>query len=347
MSIKVSIKKWGTVKGKQVCLIKLKNSGGSYVELTNYGAGIVSVVVPDRNRKPGHVVIGFKDLKGYLDDQCYIGSSIGRFANRIANAVFSLNGQQYKLEANDMGNSNHSGSTGCHAKVFDFSISRSTVVFSLLMPDGEGGFPGNMKLNISYQWTEQDQLKINYQAVCDKETIANFTNHAYFNLSGEQQNILNHTVSINADQLLETDEKYIPTGKLSNDPCRMLKRAIIADKIRETGIKGFNQYYILNKTNGVEPAAVLEHEKSGRRLSIYTTYPGLMFYTGDYLKSNHAGKSVANYKGFDGLCLECQLYPDAPNHQSFPTAVLQPEERYDQEIIYQFSIIPDAEQNLQ
>lgn len=327
-------------------MFKLENSSGAYVELTNYGAGIVSIVVPDKNGKLEHVVLGFNELAGYLDDKCYLGSSIGRFANRIGNAGFALNGQQYNLEANDMGNSNHSGTSGCHTKVFDFITQGDTIVFSLDLPDGEGGFPGNLKLNISYQWTEENQLKINYRAICDKDTIANFTNHAYFNLSGERENILDHTLSLNAGQLLETNEQYIPTGKIIDSRNWLFTNNKIADKLREAEISGFNQYYILNNTDVATPAAVLDHKKSGRRLSVYTTYPGLMFYTGDHLTSTYPGKTSKYYQCFDGLCLECQLYPDAPNHSSFPTAVLKRGMHYDEQIIYQFSTLTDAEQNI-
>jgi aldose 1-epimerase len=342
MSIKISTKNWGTFGDKEVCLFKLQNSSGAYVELTNYGAGIVSIVVPDKNGKLEHVVLGFNELEGYLDDKFYLGSSIGRFANRIGNAGFPLNGEQYNLEANDMGNSNHSGSSGCHAKAFDFITQGDTILFSLDLPDGEGGFPGNLKLNISYQWTEENQLKIDYQAICDKDTIANFTNHAYFNLSGEHENILAHTLSLNAGQLLEANEQYIPTGKIIDSGKWLFTKNRIADKLREAEISGFNQYYILNNTDVGTPAAVLDHNKSGRRLSVYTTYPGLMFYTGDYLTSTHRGKTAKYYQGFDGLCLECQLYPDAPNHSSFPAAVLKRGSDYAEQIIYQFSISKDT-----
>jgi len=343
MSVNISTSNWGTFGGSEVYLFKLQNTSGAYVELTNYGAGIVSVVVPDKSGELEHVVLGFNELEGYLDDQCYLGSSIGRFANRISNARFSLNGQEYNLEANDMGNSNHSGSSGCHAKVFDFITQGNTVIFSLTLPDGEGGFPGNLNLNISYEWTEENQLKINYQAMCDKDTVANFTNHAYFNLSGEKEDILNHTLSLNAGQLLEANEQYIPTGKIIDSPKWLFPGNKIADKLNEAEVFGFNEYYILNSTGMGIPAAVLKHRESGRQLSVYTTYPGLMFYTGDYLTSTYPGKTLKHYKGFDGLCLECQFYPDAPNQPSFPTAVLKRGAHYNEQIIYQFSTLTDAD----
>jgi aldose 1-epimerase len=346
MSISISKKNWGTMGDKEVCLFKLQSLSGAYVELCNYGARIVSVMVPDKNGKLEHVVLGFNELNGYLTDECYLGATIGRYANRIGNAAFTLNGQAYNLEANDMGNSNHSGSSGCHAKVFDFTFQGDSIVFSLDLADGEGGFPGNLKLNVSYQWTEDQQLKINYHAICDADTIANFTNHAYFNLSGEHENALGHKLSLNAGKLLETNEQYIPTGKIIDSPKWLFNNNKIADKLLEAKISGFNQYYILDKTTAATPAAILDHDGSGRRLSVYTTYPGLIFYTGDYLTSTYPGKTSKLYHGFDGLCLECQLYPDAPNHTSFPTAVLKRGTHYNEQIIYQFSTSTNAGKNL-
>jgi aldose 1-epimerase len=342
----ITYKDWGFHQDKDVFLFKLKNASGAVVELTNYGAGIVSVMVPDKHNKQGHVVLGFDDLQAYLDDTCYVGSSIGRFANRIANAEFQLADKQYFVDANEAGNSNHSGSSGYHSKVFDFSITGNNILFTLFSPDGEGGYPGNLELHINYELTENNQLKIQYLAVCDKETIANFTNHAYFNLSGGQENILGHQLTINADELLETNDQFIPTGNIILTGKKAFCSNEITDKLNDNPT-GFNKYYILNKNSDNEPdisqpAAVLDHETSGRRLNIYTTYPGLLFYSGDHLQSTHPGKASKLYQAHDGLCLECQLYPDAPNHPSFPPAVLKPGEYYDHKIIYEFTLIPDA-----
>ncbi|TFF39324.1 aldose epimerase family protein [Mucilaginibacter psychrotolerans] len=346
MSITISSKNWGTMAGKEICLLKLQNANGAYVELTNYGARIVSVVVPDKNGKLEHVVLGFNEPEAYLNDQCYLGATIGRFANRIAGAAFTLNGEGYKLEANDGPNSNHSGPAGCDTKVFDFAVQSDSILFSLELLNGEGGFPGNMKLNITYRWTADQQLQINYSAVSDADTIANFTNHAYFNLSGERENILEHRLSLDAAKVLETNAQYIPTGRITDADKWLFSNSKIADKLLEANISGFNQYYISNKPALATPAAVLDHYESGRRLSVYTTYPGLMFYTGDYLTGTYPGKASKPYRAFDGLCLECQFYPDAPNHPTFPTTVLKQGTRYNQQIIYQFSTLNNARHNL-
>jgi len=345
MPYNITYERWASDKDKEIYIFRLMNSSGAFVEITNYGATIVSVVTPDQFGEFGHVVLGFDNLHAYLNNTCYIGSTIGRFANRIGKATFMLNNQQYFLEANEFENCNHSGRFGYHARIFNFDIVENTLKLTLMSHNGDGGFPGNLELKISYQWTENNQLIIGYDAVCDEDTIANFTNHAYFNLSGERDNILGHRLTLNADSMLETNNELIPTGKILKVGRRSLTAKKIAEKFGLAGIPGFNQYYILKKElnkqpGGLNHAAILDYEASGRRLNIYTSYPGLMVYSGDYLFSSYPGKKLKNYQPFDGLCLECQLYPDAPNHMSFPSAILRADERYDQKIIYEFTIMP-------
>jgi len=338
----ITLKKFGIYGNKEVLLFTLKNTAGAFVELTNYGAAIVSVMAPNRDGELEPLVLGFDELQGYLDDKCYIGSTIGRFANRIGNAAFELDGKQYNLEANDNTNSNHGGNSGYNLRVFDYKIEDDRLLFTLNSPDGDGGFPGNLGLTVSYQWTEKNQLKITYLAETDQPTIANFTNHAYFNLSGKEGSMLNHQLTIYADKVLETDKEYIPTGKVIPAGKSAFLGNRISDKIKENNGEGFNHYYILNnQDDNVSLAAVLDDENSGRRLNVYTTYPGLMFYTGDFLESIHPGHWGRPYKPFDSLCLECQFYPDAPNHSTFPSVVLKPGEQYREEIIYEFTLIPD------
>lgn len=341
MNTKITCKNWGIHQGKKVYLFKITNASGAFVELTNYGAGIVSIMVPDRRKKFGHVVLGFDNLQAYLDDTCYMGSSIGRFANRISNASFRLKHTQFTLEENESQNSNHSGSSGYHSRVFDFATKPNALTFSLLSEDGDGGYPGSLKLNVTYEWTEKNQLKIRYEAFSDKETIANFTNHAYFNLSGEKENILNHCLTLHAKKILETTKEHLPTGRILDAGPSSFRDDRIAEKIK-AGI-GFNHYYILGEAENsslgkLGLAAILDHHQTGRRLKVYTSYPGLIFYTGDYLQSVHSGKAFEPYHPFDGLCLECQFYPDAPNHPAFPPAILKAGERYDQQIVYEFTV---------
>lgn len=335
----ITFKSFGACRDRQLLLFTLKNSSGTYAELTNYGAAIVSVVVPDKNGKTGNVVLGFGEPEGYLDDTCYIGSTIGRFANRIANARFSSDGTEYHLDANDNGNSNHGGKSGFSHCVFDYEIDGESIIFRLISSDGDGGYPGKLDLHVVYEWTDDNQLKITYVAETDKMTIANFTNHAYFNLSGVAGSMLDHSLTINGNMILEADSAYIPTGRLSTTGSKAFDNNVIGQKMNEYGIEGFNDYYILNDVRrGLKHAATLEHPASGRKMIVYTTYPGLMFYTGDFLQSNKLGHAGKRYRPFDGLCLECQFYPDAPNHSHFPSTVLCPGERYDHQIIYEFTV---------
>lgn len=340
----ITLEKVGIHNEKELLLFTLKNAEGAFVELTNYGAAIVAVMVPNRDGELEPVVAGFGEPEGYLNDNCYIGSTIGRFANRIGNATFELDGKQYHLDANDNANNNHSGSSGYNLRVFDYKIEDDKLSFILHSPDGDGGFPGNLELAVSYQWTDNNQLKIAYLAETDQLTIASFTNHAYFNLSGKGGSMLNHRLTIYADQILETDNEYIPTGKVVPTEKRTFSMDRIGDKIEENSGEGFNHYYILNnQDDNTRLAAVLDDENSGRRLNVYTTYPGLMFYTGDFLKIKYPGHLGKPYEPFDGLCLECQFYPDAPNHNTFPSTVLKPGEQYKEEIIYEFTLIPDIQ----
>ena len=334
----ITFENFGALQDTGLLLFTLRNNNGAYVELTNYGAAIVSVIVPDKNGKPGNVVLGFDEPEGYLDDTCYIGSTIGRFANRIANSHFTLYGKEYQLDANDNDNSNHSGSSGYNYRVFNHEIGGDTLTFKLTSADADGGFPGKLELQVVYEWTNNNQLKITYLAETDKPTIANFTNHAYFNLSGQACSMLEHRLTINADKVLEANKLYIPTGTLLEAGSKAFDGNYIGQKMKERGISGFNDYYILkDSSDNLKRAATLEHPGSGRKMNIDTTYPGLMFYTGDYLQSTQCGHAGKPYQRFDGLCLECQFYPDAPNHSNFPPATLLPGEVYRQQIIYEFT----------
>ncbi|MCQ6958562.1 aldose epimerase family protein [Mucilaginibacter aquariorum] len=326
---KISFGVWGVDDGRVIHLFKIENASGAYVELTNYGATLVSVNVPDRDGKIGNVILGYPSLSGYLNDTCYIGSTIGRFANRIANAKFELDGITYQLENNDGANSNHSGSSGFNYKVFGYIITGDELIFDILSEDGDGGFPGNLNLKVSYKWTEENELLITYYAVTDKTTVANFTNHSYFNLNPKAGNILNHELTIHADNILKAGADHIPTGLIA--PAGNL--AFDKQKVHN----GINTCYVLNLQAEQAPACILSEETSGRVMTVFTTYPGVMLYTGDYLNSNTHGNNGKAHQPFDGLCLECQFFPDSPNHPHFPSTVLNPGETYQHNITYKFS----------
>ena len=343
MSTKISITNWGSHKGRELLLFKIENASGSYVELTNFGATLVSVVVPDKHNNKENVVLGFQNAEGYLEDTCYIGATIGRFANRIGNASFVIDGIKRQLERNDGQHSNHGGTSGFNSKVFHAEVEKEGILFYLLSEDGEGGYPGNLIVNVRYRWTQSSELMISYTAFTDKLSIANFTNHSYFNLGGDKGGILDHVLTVYSERMLESGEGYIPTGAIV--PCSGLSfsNTKIKDRMRlsQGVMRGINQYYILAKENkaGLQLAAELSEALSGRILRVYTSYPGLMVYTGDFLSSRIAGHNGQVYRPFDGLCLECQYYPDSPNQPSFPQTLIAPGQVYNEHIVFAFGVI--------
>ncbi|SEM30619.1 aldose 1-epimerase [bacterium A37T11] len=343
---KGSIRLWDMHQGKEIYLFHLLNKEGRFVVLTNYGASLVSAVVPDRTGLLGNVVLGFDSLDGYLDDTCYVGATIGRFANRIAHARFTMDGRQIQLDANDGLHSNHGGFHGFHRQVFGYKVLECGLCFEWESKDGEGGYPGDLSLRVCYQWTDDSELKIDYTASSDKDTVANFTNHAYFNLTAGHQPILEHSLTIFAEQILEDSPGYIPTGAIIPAGDKAFRGGKIREQIPGTGhpIEGINLCYAL--PGGAQPrprlAAVLADKISGRRLEISTTYPGLLLYTGDLLQSRLSGHHGVPYGPFDGLCLECQYFPDSPNHPTFPSTILKAGEIYHEQIVYKFCIEPVA-----
>jgi len=344
MAVKTSSSLWGQLYGADVFLFRIENENGAYVELTNYGAAIVSIVVPDKQQQLGNVVVGFPDLEGYLNDTCHIGSTIGRYANRISNARFKLDGRIYYLDTNDGKNSNHAGKSGFNYRVFAAEAIDNGVIMTLTSPDGDGGYPGTLELTVTYTWSDDNELLINYKAATDKTTIANFTNHAYFNLSAFKSKIYNHKLTISSEYIVDSYEDYTPSGAIIPARQKAFSNNKLSDKFKidESRVEGLNLFYIIDteaEENKLACAALLTDEESGRTLKVYTDYPGVFLYTGDYLSSispNHTGKPA---KPFDALCLECQHYPDSINHPNFPQATLQAGDVYDQSILYKFGTI--------
>jgi aldose 1-epimerase len=335
----ISYSQWGDHAGSPVYLFRLQNAAGAYVELSNYGATIVSVVVTNKGGNLENVVLGYPTLNDYVNDSCYLGATIGRFANRIGGAKFNLDGTVYQLQANDGANTNHGGNAAFNTRVFDYELNDDSLSFSLNSKDGDGGFPGNLMLKVTYRFTDENELLINFKATTDKKTVANFTNHAYFNLSGKNNSVLGHSIEIFADKMLAVDKTYIPDGTIKPVSDRKLTGQILKNKVivKDNVTKGFNDCYILNHIGeGIKPAARLIEANSGRTLEVCTTYPAVIFYTGDYLLGNRSGNFQRPYEPFDGLCVECQFYPDSPNHPQFPSTVLAPGEVYNETIIYKF-----------
>ncbi|MBF4485432.1 MULTISPECIES: aldose epimerase family protein [unclassified Flavobacterium] len=334
---KIVCEPFGVCDGREIFKFKLTNVHGNYVELLNYGAIVKSIVVPDKNGKKENVVLGFPTLKGYINDNCYIGATIGRFSNRINNAEFSIGNKIYHLDKNDGKNNNHSGSAGFNSKVFDFLVIDDDVIFTLDSKDGEGGFPGNLKTEVIYNWTNRNELKIKYLAISDEKTLLNFTNHSYFNLSGCRDKIQNHHLTIRSNSILESTPDYIPTGEIVAADKLSFSNKKLGEVMQN---KGLNVFYIFDKDK-TQPDFVCElsEEESGRKMRVQTSYPGVQLYTGDYLNSKIMGEHSKLYKPFDGVCLECQYYPDSPNHEHFSNTIFGSGEFYNETITYSFDVM--------
>ncbi|MBC7846059.1 MAG: galactose mutarotase [Flavobacterium sp.] len=336
--IEVICESFGSYKGKEVFKFRIVNIHGNYVELINYGAIVKSIVMRDKNGIGEDVVLGFPNLDGYLNDTSYIGATVGRFANRINNAEFSIENKTYCLDKNDGENNNHSGSAGFNNKVFDFIVKDDSVIFTLESESGDGGFPGNLKTKVIYSWTDKNELKIEFLAVADEPTPLNFTNHSYFNLSGCTEKIQNHKLNIQATKILETTQDYIPTGRIVPADKHLFCNYKLADVMQNND--GLNTYYIFDRDKANEDVVCeLFDEKSGRIMRVFTSYPGVQLYTGDYLNSTTIGEHSKFYEPFDGLCLECQYYPDSPNHSHFPNTIFKSGQVYNETIIYAFDTI--------
>lgn len=327
----------------------LKNSGGSKLSLINYGGRITNLEVPDRNGKFGNVVLNLSEAD-FLKPNPFIGALIGRYANRIANASFRLNGETFEVDKNEGENCLHGGVGGFDAVFWDVEqLSESKVVLSYDSPHLEMGFPGNLKVQVYYELTDANELKIAYRAISDMETIINLTQHSYFNLTGDfNKNIEDHEILINADSFLPISET-IPTGEIravENNVFDFRKPKKIAAEINQNDQQletagGYDHCFILNKETNKELgfAASAYDPKSGRFLEVLTTEPGMQFYTGNSLDGNlKIPNQTGNYEKRSGFCFETQHFPDSPNRPDFPSAILQAGEEFFSETIYKFSV---------
>jgi len=335
-----------TDSGKEVFLFKIACESGAYIELTNLGASWVSAVTPDRDGQLSDVLLGYDNLEGYQLDEAYIGATVGRFANRIANASFSLNGIKYNLEKNDGKNTNHGGFSGFDKKIFDYKITDKAVIFSLYSPDGEGGYPGNVKLEVAYSFSENLVATISYHAESDKDTYLNLTNHSYFNLHSSGD-ILSHLLYIPASEMLDTDESFIPTGKfikLKNtvfdfSSFKPIGKDIFKPVPQLENNKGYNHCYLLEDlSSNLKLGAVLKDPESGRKLTVYTTKPAVLIYSAGFLNTSLPGKNGYPYSPYSGFCIETQYHPDSPNQPSFPDCVLKKGKVYQHKTEYRFEV---------
>ena len=339
-----------TAAGENVNLYTLRNSKGVEAKITNYGGILVSLKVPDRNGKFDDVVLGFNDLESYLTkNDPYMGALIGRYGNRIAKGRFTLDGVEYKLAVNNGENHLHGGIKGFDKVVWTGREMKTTagpaVLLTYLSKDGEEGYPGNLSVRVVYTLTNNNELKIDYSATADKDTVTNLTHHSYFNLAGEGNgDILNTSVTINADRFVPTDAGSIPTGELKSvagTPFDFLKATAIGARINQDDEQlkfgnGYDHTWVING-RGMRLAATAYEATSGREMQVWTTEPGMQFYTGNFLNGTLTGKSGKVYARRTGFCFETQHYPDSPNQPSFPTTTLKKGATYKSTTIYRFS----------
>ncbi|MXV50775.1 galactose-1-epimerase [Pedobacter sp. HMF7647] len=334
------------LNGKKTDLFTLRNKSGMEVAITNFGGRIVSILVPANDNTTVDVVAGLDSIHHYENETYYLGALIGRYGNRIAKGRFSLNGETYSLAINNGENALHGGSAGFHNQVWDAEqINENTLKLHYLSKDGEEGFPGNLAVTVIYTVNDDDSLEIDYKASTDKTTVLNLTNHTYFNLNGDGSGaILDHLVTINADRFTPSDETQIPIGieTVEGTPLDFRRETKIGERIDAENkqleiARGYDHNYVLNKKgNELSKAASVTGPKSGITMEVYTTEPGMQFYTGNFLDGKMPGKSGKPVDFRTSLCLETQHFPDSPNHPEFPTTTLNPGEIYKSTTIYKF-----------
>ncbi len=346
MNIGITERPFGNYEGKPVTEYTLTNANNMQVSIINYGGTVTRIIVPDRQGNMGDVVLGYDSLSGYLQKgNPYIGGLIGRYGNRIANGSFEFQGKTYTLAGNDHGNSLHGGIKGFD-KVY-WTIEKqsgdSSLKLSYQSKDGEEGYPGTLNIIVIYSLASDNSLNIEYTASTDKPTPVNLTNHTYFNLSaGKDSTILGHQLMIQAARFTEVDDNLIPTGRLpgvKGGPMDFLTSKVIGKDIGQVK-GGYDHNWVLRKTEtGVEKIAVLRDSSSGRTMEVWTTEPGVQFYSGNFLNGTLVNtKNGQKYVKHAGLCLETQHFPDSPNQPGFPNTILKPGERYRQTTKYKFGV---------
>lgn len=335
---------------QEVTTITLQNRKHTQVTISNYGGIIMSIKTPDRRGNFAEIALGFDDIEHYLNEtykaNCpYFGAAIGRYANRIKDARFSIDGTAYYLNHNNGRNSLHGGPNGFHQKVWKMTTfkepKRTGVILTLRSEDMEEGFPGNLDVKMTYTLTFDNELVIDYEAKTDQKTVINLTNHTYFNLSSMQQNILNHSMVLYADKFTPKDSNDIPTGEIvavNNSPMDFSHPRKIGERIKDVDGRGYDHNYIINGFKGeMNIGARLVDESTGRSLEFYTTEPGFQVYTGNYLDGSF-NRGGIDFTEHYGICFEAQKYPNSPNIPHFPSAIIDVGDTYSQTTIYKFGI---------
>ena len=350
-NLRITHRDFGATKaGKMTQLYTMTNEHGAEVSITDFGATVVSIKVPDRSGTLGDVVLGWDGVSGYEEGAQHFGATIGRYANRIAHGEFSLDGVKYALAKNNGENTLHGGLLGFDKKMWDVkdvsSTSTPALQFDYLSKDGEENFPGNLAVRVTFTLTNSNELQILYEATTDKKTVLNLTNHAYFNLAGSGT-ILDEALMIAADRFTPVDSGQIPTGELravAGTPFDFRKPTVIGARIEQDDEQlkighGYDHNWILNSGGSAKPtlAAAVSDRRSGRKLEVWTTEPGIQLYTSNFLDGTARGKDGVAYARRSALCLETQHFPDSPNHPAFPTTELLPGAKFKSETIYKFS----------
>ncbi|MDG5766359.1 galactose mutarotase [Balneolales bacterium ANBcel1] len=327
--------------GTTADLITLVNAGGMELTVTNYGGIITRIMAPDRDGQLENVVLGFDNLDDYLGEHPFFGAIIGRYANRIAEGRFELDGEVYELATNDGPNHLHGGVDGFDRVLWEYELlDEQAVALRYLSEDGEEGYPGNLHVEVIYRLTDDNELEIHYEATTDQATPVNLTNHAYFNLTGDQtEGILDHLLTIDADRYTPVDENLIPTGELApvaGTPFDFTSAEVIGARIDQVP-GGYDHNWVLNPESGeVSRVARLHDPSSGRIMDVYTDKPGLQFYSGNFLDGTLFDPENRPIDRYAALCLETQFFPDSPNHDHFPSTILRPGETYRSTTVYRF-----------
>ncbi len=335
-----------TPDGQVIHLYTLKNPTGLTVSVINYGAVMVHLLVPDRDGKAADINCGYNDLESYLQRGGFFGAVVGRYANRISNASFAIDGIQYKLAANNGKNHIHGGTKGFDKAIWTVLDAAATdaeayVKMNYISPDGEEGYPGNLNVTLTYTLTADNQLKFTYEAVTDKPTVVNLTNHSYYNLAGEGSgDVLTHVLTLNADSYTVVDEGLIPTGEIApvaGTPLDFTQPHAIGERIADVKIGGYDHNFVIRGGGkALTHCATAYDPDSGRVMEVWTTEPGVQLYTANHFNGGTKGRSGGAYVKHGAFCLETQHYPDSPNKPDFPSPILRPGEKYFSQTVHTF-----------
>ncbi|PWJ37960.1 aldose epimerase family protein [Sediminitomix flava] len=335
---------FGEFEGVQIDQYILRNSNGMQVKVITYGACVSSILLPKNSDEYADVVCGFEGMEGYLSDAYktnapYFGCTVGRFSSRIKDGKFTLEGKDYQLDTNDGPNHLHGGINAFDKRIWNAKVEGNVLVMQINSADGDGGFPGNVDLNVSFELTEENALKVSYYATTDKATPLSFTNHSYFNLSGFDTDIKQTKAQILANKFLKPDETNVPVGETVEVSGRiddLREGKVLGDTFKELET-GFEHYYVFDQQEGLNKVAVFEDSQSGRSLTILTDEPGMLFYTGYFTSNELKRETGQQYGQYRGFCCEAHRYPNGPNISGAPIAITTPDQPYESETVYQFT----------